>query len=86
MEINRRYLDIKDRVFQENPDAKLIDRFEKALVGLTQNSKPHVAVYDLEKCISILIEEGILINDAMIYLDEILNSKKEENDPIFISL
>lgn len=87
MGIHKRYLDIKERLLQINPNVTIINGFDEAIVGMTQNNQiSHVAVYDLEKCISILIENGITIKDAMETLENMLNLDRLQNDPIFISL
>jgi hypothetical protein len=87
VEINKRYLDIKEKLYQENKNVVLLEQFDEALLGFTQNyNKPNVAVYDLEKCISILVEKGTLLSEAMANLEIMLTTYKEENDPIFMSL
>ena len=40
-----------------NPDALLADGLEADLVGYTVNHHhPHVAVYDIDKCVDVLVE------------------------------
>lgn len=53
-----------------NPDALLADGLEDALVGYTVNSTaPHVAVYDADKCVDVLVErDGMSAEDAEEFL------------------
>ncbi len=47
-----------------NPDALLADGLEAALVGYTVNHHhPHVAVYDIDKCVDVLVERDGMTTD-----------------------
>lgn len=54
-----------------NPDALLADGLEDAIVGYTINTTgPHVAVYDAEKCIRLLVaRDGMTPEEAEEYLE-----------------
>ena len=83
-----RHKEIIERVSRLNPDALFADGFDQAIVGYTQNGKsPIVAVYDVEKCIIVLTNSGMPLQDAVEYFEyNVLGSYFGENDPIFISL
>lgn len=70
-----------------NPEAKFADGFEEALIGYTQSSPSFCAVYDIEKCIAILIERGMSLEGAVEYFDyNVLGSYVGEHTPVFVSL
>ena len=81
-----RYLEIASRIKENNPKAILIDGFDEALIGDTQNKSPVVGVYDLERCIALLVESGMTTLESTYYLESKLQECKSDNDPIFISL
>lgn len=58
--------ELLDTLAELNPDALLADGLEAALVGYTVNHHhPHVAVYDIDKCIDVLVErDGMTPEDA----------------------
>lgn len=59
---------IRWELLQENPNALLADGFDKALIGIGRQGPGKVlAVYDREKCIDILVEEGATYEDAEEY-------------------
>ena len=79
--------DIIKRLQDSNPSALFADGFDSAIIGHTQNKPPYVAVYDAEKCISILIESGMSVEEATNYFENhLLFHHSSLNDPIFISL
>lgn len=76
-----------DDLAEANPDALLADGPEAALVGYTVNHHhPQVAVYDIEKCIEVLVErDGMAPEEA----DEFLSSNTlgayvGENGPLYV--
>lgn len=85
----------KDATFREkiadlidiNPDALLADGFRDAYIGHTLNHHhQHVAVYDYQKCIDVLIERDGMDHDGA---DEFLQYNTlgayvGENGPLFI--
>ena len=51
----------------EDNECLLADGYESALIGITEGGNP-VAVYDVDKCIDILVKEDKLsLDDAMDY-------------------
>jgi hypothetical protein len=79
--------DIIKQLQNSNPSALFADGFDSAIVGYTQNKPPYVAVYDAEKCISILIESGMSVEEATDHFENhLLFHHSSPNDPIFISL
>ena len=61
------------------------DGFDDALVGCTYGANV-VAVYDIDKVIEILVEEGMDYNDAVEHADfNIVGSYVGEKTPIFMS-
>jgi len=81
-----RYETIENKLKEQNSKAILIDGFDEALIGITQNKNPFVGVYDLEKCMAILIESGMTLEESNEYIKSKLEEYKSEHDPIFISL
>jgi hypothetical protein len=82
-----RYQTIIENLKKVNPSALFADGFDAAIIGFTQNKKPQVAVYDAEKCISILVESGMTITEASNHFEsQLINHHISENDPLFVSL
>lgn len=81
-----RYQEIASRLKEKNSKAILIDGFDEALSGITQNKEPFVAVYDLEKCIALLVESGMTLQESTDYVEAKLKEYKSDNDPVFVSL
>ena len=70
-----------------NQEALLADGLEDAFIGYTVNHHiPHVAVYDIDKCIEVLVtRDGMTHEDADEYLSfNTLGAYVGENGPIFI--
>ncbi len=70
-----------------NPDALLADGLEAALVGYTVNHHhPIVAVYDIEKCIDVLVErDGMTPEEADEFLSfNTLGAYVGENGPLYV--
>ena len=77
---------IYDNLSEINPDALTADGLEKAYIGYTVNHHhPVVAVYDLDVCVAVLVEEGMSEDEAIEYLEfNTLGAYVGENGPIFI--
>jgi hypothetical protein len=76
-----------DDLAEINPDALLADGLEKAFVGYTVNHHhPHVAVYDVQKCIDILVErDGMTHEGAEEFLEfNTLGAYVGPNGPIYV--
>lgn len=70
-----------------NPDALLADGLEAALIGYTVNTHhAHVAVYDIDKCIDVLVErDGMTPEGADEYLSfNTICAYAGENGPLYI--
>lgn len=70
-----------------NPDALLADGLEAALIGYTVNTHhAHVAVYDIDKCIDVLVErDGMTPEEADEYLSfNTICAYVGENGPLYI--
>ena len=79
--------EILDRLSEINPDALLADGLEQALVGYTVNHHhPAVAVYDIQKCVDVLVErDGMSPDEADEYLGvNTLGAYVGENGPLFV--
>lgn len=54
-----------DRLAEYNPEAVRLDNFDQALVGIvTVHGSPPVAAYDRDRCISILVRDGMDPDEA----------------------
>lgn len=75
-----------EQLSEENPEALLADNLRDALIGITANHHhPVVAVYDLEKCIEILMEDNMSADDAMDFLSfNTLGAYVGPNGPLFV--
>lgn len=76
-----------EELAEANPDAILADGLEAALVGYTINTtSPHVAVYDAEKCIRVLVErDGMTPEEAVEYLEfNTFCAYVGQNGPLYI--
>jgi len=70
-----------------NPEALLADGLEDAFIGYTLNHHiPHVAVYDIDKCIEVLVaRDGMTHEEADEFLSfNTLGAFVGENGPLFI--
>jgi hypothetical protein len=57
-----------DQLAEENPEALLLDGFEAAFIGVSRRcGQPTLATYDREKCIEILMGQGMTPEEAEEY-------------------
>jgi hypothetical protein len=80
-------MSILEDLAEQNPDALLADGLEAALVGYTVNHHhPVVAVYDIDKCIDVLVErDGMTPDDADEFLSfNTLGAYVGENGPLYV--
>ena len=70
-----------------NPEALFADGFEDALVGYVEIFNRLIAVYDRERCISILVErDGMTEEEAEEYFSfNVTGAYVGENTPAFIT-
>ena len=80
-------MSVLDILAEANPEALLADGLEAALVGYTVNHHhPHVAVYDIDKCIDVLVErDGMTPEEADDFLSfNTLGAYVGENGPMYV--
>lgn len=78
-----------DDLIEINPDALTADGFDDAIIGYTVSTPhPHVVVYDVDKCIEILVErDGMSHEEADEYLSfNTLCCYVGENTPLFVKV
>jgi hypothetical protein len=80
--------EIREQLAEENPEALLADGLEDALVGIArQQYKPALALYDRNKCIKILFDQGCTLEEAEEYFE--FNTQGAwvgENTPVFATI
>ena len=78
--------DIQDIISSYNEEALLADGFDEAIVGMASRCAMNpVVVYDTEKVISILMEQGMDEDEAIEYFEfNIAGAYVGENGPIFL--
>jgi hypothetical protein len=72
-----------------NPDALTADGFDEAIIGYTVSTPhPHVVVYDVDKCVEILVDrDGMTPEEADEYLSfNTLCCYVGENTPLFVKV
>jgi len=80
-------MSIREDLAEQNPDALLADGLEAALVGYTVNHHhPVVAVYDIDKCIDVLVErDGMTPEGADEFLSfNTIGAYVGENGPLYV--
>lgn len=75
-----------DELAELYPEALLADGFEAAMIGMTVNHHhPNVVVYDYQKCVDILVSQGMTAEDAEEYLSfNTLGAYVGKNGPLFL--
>lgn len=74
----------RERLAELNPDARLADGFDDALVGIVQQFSRHLALYDYEKCIDILAKD-MTREEAEEYMSfNVTGAWVGENTPCFL--
>lgn len=62
--------EVKELLEDENPEALLLDGFENALIGVARRcGQPVLAVYDQDRIIQTLIEQGMDAEAAVEYFE-----------------
>lgn len=60
----------RDEVAANAPDALFADGFDEALIGtMTRCGMPNIALYDYDKCITVLAKQGMTHDDAVDYME-----------------
>ena len=77
---------VEELLAEENPDALFADGFDEAIVGISRRfSHPPLVAYDYDKCIQILIDQGMTPEDAVDYFSyNVIGSWNGSGTPIFI--
>jgi len=71
---------------EEDNDALFADGFDRAILGLgTQFTKDPVVVYDWDKCVEVLMEQGMSPEEAVEHMDfNVTGAWVGERTPIFV--
>jgi len=79
------YTKLRDELIEINPDIIFFDGLEDALIGICRRfNQPPVALYDYDKCIEILLEDGGSYNEVIEHLEtNVLGTWVGENTPAF---
>ena len=77
---------IREELAALNPQALLADGLDDALIGWgMQATKMPVAIYNYDKCVEILINEGSSQDDAIEWMEyNVTNAWYGEGTPIFM--
>lgn len=83
-----KYEEIKEALAEYNEDMLFADGFDEALIGcVSRCGELPVALYDEDKCIEILMEEGLTVEEALDHFEyNVRGSYVGENTPAFTSL
>ncbi|HEX6829054.1 MAG TPA: hypothetical protein VF104_08750 [Burkholderiales bacterium] len=79
---------VREWVSELNPEALMADGFEEAIVGVAERcSKDALVVYDIEKCIEILVKrDGMTPEDAREFFEfNTLGAWAGEGTPLFLT-
>jgi hypothetical protein len=83
-------LDVREEIAAVNPEAVIAEGLDEALIGYTVCGEESVAVYNSDKCVSILAEKhGMTEEDAEDYFSyNVLGSliNYGENAPVFVKI
>tara|TARA_R110001592_G_scaffold104307_2_gene293534 strand:+ start:3275 stop:3517 length:243 start_codon:yes stop_codon:yes gene_type:complete len=76
-------MEIKELLIEYAADNALTaDGFDNAVIGLSYDG---LFVYDIDDCVSILVEDGMSLLEAKEYMDfNVLNCYMGEGTPLFI--
>ena len=79
-------ISIREELAALNPQALLADGLDDALIGWgMQATKMPVAIYNYDKCVEILINEGSSQDDAIEWMEyNVANAWYGEGTPIFM--
>ncbi len=78
--------DVLNQLAEEHPQALLADGFEQAFLGICRRfGQEPVAAYSYEKCINILVLEGMSEDEAVDYFEfNVIGSWVGVGTPVFI--
>jgi hypothetical protein len=78
---------VREWCAEHNEEALLADGFDDAIIGMAERcSKPALVVYDIEKCVDILVaRDGMEWSDALEFLEfNTLGAWVGEMTPLFL--
>jgi hypothetical protein len=71
----------------DDPDLLFADGFDNSIIGVTIGFNGHVVVYDINKIISRLMEDGMTHEEAEEYFDyNIIGAYVGERTPIYVNV
>lgn len=78
--------ELLEQLHEENEQALTADGFDDALIGICRRfGEPPIAAYSYEKCIDLLMKQGMLMQDAIEYFDfNVIGAWVGEGTPVFI--
>ena len=80
-----RHLDLIERYAEECPEALMADGFDEALIGRAERGGSTLLVYDFDKCVDVLMDQGGVDRDeAVEYMDFNVVGSLIENGPVFV--
>jgi hypothetical protein len=81
------FQEIRDELASINEEAALPDGFEEALIGIGHRfGMDPVAVYDRDKCIELLISEGLTREDAEEHFSYNVIGTGIAHAPVFVDI
>ncbi len=77
--------DIRELVAEYNDEALFADGFDEAIIGVVEKHNGYVACYDFDRCIEILMDEGMSEEEAVEHFDfNVAGSYVGENTPVYL--
>jgi hypothetical protein len=76
---------IKQMLEECNPEARLADGFDDALIGVGRQFSRYLAVYDYELCAQVLMEQGLSYEEAVEHLEfNVVGAWVGDGTPVFL--
>jgi hypothetical protein len=78
---------LQELIDNMNPEALKADGFDEAIIGFAEQcGRPTILAYDTDKCVEILMSQGMEWEEALEYFQfNIAGAYVGENTPIFIT-
>lgn len=77
--------EIKELLAECNPEARLADGFDDALIGVGRQFSRYLAVYDYELCAQVLMAQGLTYEEAVEHLEfNVVGAWVGDGTPIFL--
>jgi hypothetical protein len=75
----------EELIMQSNPDALFADGFDDAILGIAERCGEYLVAYDINKCITNLIGQGMTHDEAVDYFEfNVAGAYVGEGTPIFV--